>query len=225
MYKRKTYRRKKRVVRRKRPVRRRALLPRSPGPPAFQFAKLKYSQLRVVNLAAATSDGRNWCLNSLYDPDNSGAGGQPYYFDQYMGLYGKYKVFGCFVQWRLCVTTSTSNLFTPIAAMVPWVTTAGYPDIQTAINRKGVVWRNVMPGQQSYYLKKYYSIADLFGVTKRAVADEDNFSGTVTSNPNNLPILQLMLYNNDASATLTVTSEIQLTYYTKFYSITTPGAS
>lgn len=79
------------------------------GPPQSIIRKLRYQYNGTLTPAAAgAADVQVFRLNSLYDPDFTGAGNQPRYFDQYMALYDKYLVLGA----RIKVTafnTSTSE--------------------------------------------------------------------------------------------------------------------
>lgn len=61
--------------------------------PARQIVKMKYAQ----NFNTAVGTAYNWQmnLNSIFDPDATGGGHQPYGHDQLAVLYNRYRVISC----------------------------------------------------------------------------------------------------------------------------------
>jgi len=55
---------------------------------------LKYCDSIQLNSASAAIDKYVFRMNSLFDPDLTGTGHQPYYFDQYAAIYSRYCVIG-----------------------------------------------------------------------------------------------------------------------------------
>jgi len=51
---------------------------------------LKYSDVKTFS--GTTPSAQLWYMNSAFDPDGSGTGHQPSYFDRYAAVYGKYIV-------------------------------------------------------------------------------------------------------------------------------------
>lgn len=222
--------RKRRFFRKRRtpyPYRRniKSKLVRTIGPPPSMYTKLKYTAIRQVVIAGSSVDTQNWIANGLYDTDAAAGGGQPYYYDQYTAMYGRYRVYGAKFTWRVGITAGTSNLYCPVICMVPWVGSAPAVTIQTLMCKKGAIWKQVMPGQQIAYLTKYYSMAEMFGVSKKTISSDDQYAGTTGSNPPQNAVLQLVVQNYDGTAALTCSSELQVTFYIKFFGVTTPAAS
>lgn len=210
---------------RRRRYRRKTRLTRSVGAPGQVFCKLRYSSVYAANIAIGGLSTRIWSLNSLYDPDFSGVGGQPLFFDQYTAMYSQYRVYGVKVSAVFSFGSSTNNCFHPTVCMVPSMSSSSTGDIQVAIQMRGSKWMNVVPAQGKAYFKKYYSIASIYGVPKKAVQAEDNYAALTGSSPADQVYLQLYAFNNDASATFAMTSEIRLTYYCKFYNLRQVSAS
>lgn len=64
---------------------------KSLGPlPSRYITKHKYSDTFTLN--ALNNYQFNWNLNSLFDPNRTGIGHQPYGYDQLAGLYNRYRV-------------------------------------------------------------------------------------------------------------------------------------
>lgn len=207
----------------RRPYRRRRVMkPKkslSIGPPQHMFVKLRYTDLRQANLAGSAQDVRQWRMNQIFDPDYTGVGGQPYYFDQFINLYQHYKVYGVLLEWRFnCVNTAAGYqpqiVAVPVYGSVLWGT-----DYITAIEKKGAVWRSPVSGQSTVFIKKYFSIPNIVGLTKKAYAGEIAFQGENASTPpalNNQCFLNLIVQNTDAFATCSFSSIVRLTYYVRF---------
>lgn len=80
------------------------------GFPSKATAILRYSQ--NVSMTAATLGTITYqdvTVNGMYDPDVTGAGHQPYYFDQYMALYDHYTVIGAKIKLRFIPSTTNED--------------------------------------------------------------------------------------------------------------------
>lgn len=76
------------------------------GFPDTLRTNLVYSQsISLVPSAVSPCPSYGFRLTSLYDPDYTGVGGQPYWFDQLMAVYGRFKVLGA----KMTVVFSYSN--------------------------------------------------------------------------------------------------------------------
>lgn len=71
------------------------------------ITKLKYSDEFSLSSSAGVPALYQFNLNSLFDPDRTGVGHQPYGFDQIAALYDKYRVFS--VSWRIEAVGATSG--------------------------------------------------------------------------------------------------------------------
>jgi len=70
---------------------------------------LRYSDLGVQFTASISPAAQVYRANSLFDPDLTGSGSQPEYFDQIAAVYGQYCVQGCRIKAELFNTGTTSN--------------------------------------------------------------------------------------------------------------------
>lgn len=64
------------------------------GFPSKMTARLKYKETLLLSSASGSPTTYMVGMNCLYDPNLSGVGHQPMYFDQYMALYNHYHVIG-----------------------------------------------------------------------------------------------------------------------------------
>lgn len=65
----------------------------------------KYRQTITHTALAGTVTNYKFNANGMFDPDNTGAGHQPYYFDQLSGIYDHYTVTWSKITIRACPTT------------------------------------------------------------------------------------------------------------------------
>lgn len=184
-----------------------------PYPSSFRTT-LKYADyMQITQTTAGTPVSYQFLMNSLYDCDYTGTGHQPYFFDQLCNstMYQRYTVFGCKV-----IITATSN--NPCEILVrPSISTTPPTNISLESERpksKSIMINN---GQNSRTLSQYYSISKIWGVAKRKVSDEDSFTGTYNSSPASPAFLNIMVYNPDASYTVTANIHIRLKFYCKLY--------
>lgn len=63
------------------------------GIPWKSYYKLNYSE--NIPITTGVMNFYNWRLNSVYDPNFTGTGGQPLWHDQLAAIYTSYKVNGC----------------------------------------------------------------------------------------------------------------------------------
>lgn len=72
----------------------------------------RYTELIQLIQATNVPQQYRWSCNSLYDPNSSGIGHQPYYFDQLAALYDHYVVIGSKATIRIVPTTQIVGLYT-----------------------------------------------------------------------------------------------------------------
>lgn len=210
-------------------VRKRPRIPRSVGPPKYVNVKLMYTTITtsgVDPIAASSSYTHQWRLNSLFDPDYTSTGYQPYFHDQYSAMYEKYRVYACKVEMRLSVNSASTDVFAANAILAPsndfsttWTT------VQNACNTRMAMMRQLVPNQNIVTFKKYYPIANCLGVSKRAVSIEDDYAAVVTTNPINRCILNLIISNNARSTTLGWSLEARFKFYARYYDLKDPAPS
>lgn len=80
--------------------------------PDRYFCRLRYSQTVDYRPTVASPTARQvFRANSLYDPDQSGIGGQPLGFDQLMSLYTYYRVYASSIKVQIMSLSTASSDF------------------------------------------------------------------------------------------------------------------
>jgi hypothetical protein len=140
--------------------------------------KFIYEDYRTITSSSGIGE-YVYRLNSLFDPDFTGVGGQPPGFDQWKLLYGVYRVLACQVD----IEVADENGFA-LCTMAPTVGSALFAD-PTAMgalrHSKSVLVTNFMPKKMS----ALFHIADVFGVNDDSVLMDDLYGALISANPSN----------------------------------------
>lgn len=223
--------RRKKVVRRKRRVyRKRRYAPkttmvRSLGLPKQVFTKLKYNFHRAINLTAGAEDLFEHRLNSLFDPNSSGVGDQPYYFDQWAALFQRYRVYGCKIRLTVYANSNTLQVFAPYLTVYSFADAVPSATTEVLARTKRSIRRVIGLNQQPITISQYYDLPSLACVSKREYNTAEVFQSAVTTNPSRRLDMRVALFNNDGVATISVSYYLEMTFYTKFYDNQEPTGS
>lgn len=158
----------------------------APFPPR-RPVKFTYSfSQNLVEAAAGAGTQQLWNLNSLYDPDASGVGHQPLYYDQMFsnaGPYQRYTVHTVDLSITVTNLVQTESIlcgvyFQPGAVDLP------ARDLFQEKPYKVMVILGPRDGHSSTrVLQHRISIAKVLGVTRRKLMDDDQYSGFWNTNP------------------------------------------
>ncbi len=167
-----------------------------PLPPRFR-TKLRYSETATFTTGAlgVVGTGQLWRLNSLFDPNQTGVGHQPYGFDQLAAMYAKYLVRGA--KWVITVMTpgASADIFVhcQVADSDGFLTIVGLsPD--AALERSNVTTCILSPSGNTRTTSIHGTarIHQIAGVTEQAyVGAESLYSALVTANPTKNYTLQI----------------------------------
>lgn len=178
------------------------------GAPDVSCIKFVYSDYR--SLTSSVSEGEYvFRLNSLFDPDFTGVGGQPDYFDQWKLLYTKYRVVACEVEVMACGFSGIGFI-----AMAPTVASTSLTNAIEAAGLRHAQSRLFTLGQgATANLKKMYRMSELEGCSDETVLADNEFSALVGANPTKTYYLHLCTRTNGASDVTNFA--IKMTYYSR----------
>lgn len=194
---------------------------KSPFPPMKSY-KLRYEQDGSLTVGASGVLGTEqvWNLNSLYDPDSTGAGHQPYGYDALAVAYNRYKVHGVLVDLLLynCQTIDVIE-----AAYM--VTNPSNSDSLTGADADAVGERQMGgvlvlqdTGSQRRRVKFYLPMHIAFGTTKiQFKADLDNTTAGTGGNPGSIPKFRLAVADPNGGSSGALRYKMKLTYYAQMY--------
>lgn len=177
--------------------------------PGVMRTKLIYSE-RVQQTLSSFTTLYQWNMNSLFDPNRTGTGSQPMFFDQLCqseGPYTRYRVrsFG----YEIIL----SNLNTPCRYAVTMTNNSSPTDVPDASemrwSKTGIV--NDMPSPGGIRkITGYLTLRALLGESIEDDRDQAQFNAS----PANIALLNLQLETLDGSTNITsVNYSLKLTYY------------
>lgn len=152
--------------------------------PQRYICKMKYSQTFTLNNTTAT--GYRFNLNSIYDPDRSGVGHQPYGHDTLQTLYNRYRVVSCSY-----VITAYSSVAVRVAAH-PANEEVTYSNVSEAVEQPRTKFILQFPGSQVAKLKGKIYLPSLVGRTKSQYMADDRFQAQFGSSPSENAILNIL---------------------------------
>lgn len=149
------------------------------------ITKLKYSQPFVID---NFTPNYQFNLNSIFDPDRSGVGHQPYGFDQLAAIYNRYRVISC--SWNINAISGTSAF--RIAALPS-------NDAPLSLNMSYICenprakWAIQLPGGDTKTLRGKTYIPSLVGRTKAQYLADDRYQSLTTGSPSELALLNILV--------------------------------
>lgn len=197
------------------------------------FKKLTYTQTATLTASStgnSSGSAQIWRLNSLFDPDYTGVGHQPLWFDEIKALgYTNYLVHGCEVTLTFTDPSAdgmyvaygldTPALDDPIASV--------FHDYLKEYPRTLVKYIN-NTGSQKVTDKFYVNCAKACNVSKIRYNTNPDYSSLTTGNPSKSPIIQCVCgaINPSNASTPTVQCTVKLRYWVEFFdSDNYPGPS
>jgi len=164
--------------------------------------KLTYGVNVTLTTAGSSSAGVTnvFRLNSLYDPDLTGTGHQPYQYDQMTAIYSKYLVKHAFID--LTFTDPTAD-----GLWVGWCiqpdsdgespTTLQLYDIMERPNWKAIPLNNT--GAQAVTARLSIPMHELFGVSKAQYVNETgSYAASYNASPSQQALLKVFLIDPTA---------------------------
>lgn len=214
-YRRKRFRPKRnRRYRRKGRGKVRNVVPSGAAPVARKhIVKLKYAETLEFNIAAGFANTQTYRMNSIFDPNFTGTGHQPYGRDQLVTLFNRYRVFK--FSWHISVAPSNDRLHVCVVPVNNLVSSLGPFD--NASEFPLAVTKSLgFSGGNSVNFKGSVFLPKLAGVTSVQYKTSDRFSSLMSTNPLEDMQLGLLIFNPTGEGVATSAS-ITLVYHTECY--------
>lgn len=202
----------------------------NPFPPTM-FAKMVYGVNIVVDATAVTGLSVSWIhrLNSLFDPDQTSTGHQPYQFDQLSSMYRRYQVYGASFRITatdptrgmvvgICVRPSTDSSSSMTSRTVDYIYERRLTNVR-AINDSG---------SQKTSWKGYVKMQQVFGVTKSQFnsGTTGQYDAAYNANPTDIVALECWAIDpNGTGLTASIRFVGSITYYAKLWEFLGPSQS
>jgi hypothetical protein len=189
-----------------------------PFPTTFP-AELHYSDFFDFNTTIGAVVYQKFRANSLYDPDETGTGHQPLYFDSLAALYSKYRVTSIKYSLRFAPPNSDSNSSIEVWSLVRnGVYTPSYPTVAELPYTKRAVTGAF---SDSIVLKDNVNLTTL-SAPRRVYLDDDRYAAVVNANPQEVINLHIAAI---CTTEITIRLYIDIWYSCNFYDPEPPSAS
>lgn len=170
--------------------------------------KLKYNDLFTYNGSVVD---QVFNMNSLFDPDRTGTGHQPYGFDQLANFYNRYRVLAFSYDVIASITTG-SGVITALASNDATALTSATLTGEIPLAKKQLIQYG-MPVR----LRGYVSLSKLNGCSVQAYEADDRFQALLTANPTEFQALHLVASTMTGAATNTISIDVTLTYHAQIF--------
>lgn len=152
------------------------------GLPAKVMVKHRYVDTIVLSATTGAPSAYFWSANGMYDPDITGTGHQPLYFDQYSALYNHYTVIGAKVTFRV---VSAASSYSPMRVVAVVDDDASNPSNQVDAIAEQTQGTNVriFPSNSTdivHVLTLKWSAKKVFG---GSILGNDKLQGSPSANP------------------------------------------
>lgn len=186
-----------------------------------QRVNLRYTQLiGITNVVTTGSFDNVFRGNSVFDPDFSGAGGQPANFDDYAALYNQYRVWGSSIEVQPLTTMSGTepmmwaigprHISTGVTASTQ-MDFAAQPYVKTRLTS---IYRTGAPDS---VFSLSMSTAKFQGLSDTEFQGRDDLTSLVSTNPAEQWYWHVNVCNVDTSITAEIAVYIKITYDVEFF--------
>lgn len=184
--------------------------------PARYITKHKYAE--AVTVSAIGMGTYVWNLNSIWDPNRTGVGHQPYAYDQMSNLYNRYRVIGC-----AYVISAISDGYKIQCCALPSNEPSPITNVSEARENPRAQYITQNPDGTLKVLKGYVSIPKLVGRTTQQYMSDDRYQADIVSSPQELALLQVYTQglNDDSGVNVSATVNILLEYTVEWFDIKT----
>jgi len=176
------------------------------------LVKLKYAQYTPLSPSASVVS-QIYRANSVFDPDFTGTGGQPYNFDDFAIEYKRYRVRACSIDVTFqSGLASTSRGCTVV--VVPTNSSTAFSSIFDAMSAPNARWSTLISqGNASQWRCRMRM------TTKQVLGEDwgDRFEALVSADPSDPWYFQLLGFSNDATTNAALNIVACLTYEVEFF--------
>jgi hypothetical protein len=203
--------------------------PACPFPPHLDCT-LRYGH--QVTLSTTSSQDvlgteQAFLLNSIFDPDYTGVGHQPYYHDQLQAIYGQYIVTAAEIRATFSDPSSDGvAIACQMNGSTQGTTVISGNNIFDYMERPNtaLLWLNDS-GNQVCRLNQKINLPELEGVSLQQYMANDNYRADFAVSPAKKMFFRAAASNTVSTATFTVSFAVEIIFHVRCYSRKLPSAS
>lgn len=196
--------------------------------PGKGFADSLFVKLCYVDRIRITSSAVSYMPyvfrgNSVFDPDYTGTGHQPLYYDQYGAIYNRYCVAGSAIQLDVINDAGGAALQYTVE---PSTNVSTFTDISAVYEQSRAGAPKIVPiaARVSSRFKRYASTRQVSGLTK-IMSESDAWTSSIGNNPSENWFWNILFQSMDGSSAVDGYFVVKLIYYVHFYDRITIGQS
>jgi hypothetical protein len=162
---------------------------------------------------AATVTVYQYSGNSCFDPNFTGTGGQPTYFDQLSALYLRYRVYSSAIVAKFYSTTTAQTTYADVC-VVPVNTTQAGVALQNIMNMpraKFTTLSNVIPKTLTHVA----TASEILGV--KDVEGADRLQALISASPAEQWLWCVAAQSYDAATACTINVDVRVSYDVEFF--------
>lgn len=184
--------------------------------PDVMRVKLTYNDTLTLSGSGIASFNANvYRGNSLFDPDLTGAGGQPLGRDQWLFFYRRYRVLATTIEW--CPQADTAGVVMRAGIVCQNTsslgTARGYQEAQ--YSKFKPLGNTQATGQTT--IKMYMSTDQMRGMPKGGTRINPNLSALFSTNPAEEWFIHCVTIADDGTLTWSVSGSVKITYDVELY--------
>lgn len=181
------------------------------------ICKMKYADTASVALGGGTYAPYVMNLNSIFDPNRTGLGHQPYGHDTLQTLYNRYRVISCSYRISVNSADTTSQLQLAVIPTNEAISPSTISEVRENPRAKYVLQA---PGDSIRVVSGKVSIPSLVGRTKSQYMADDRYQAQFGASPNELALLSMYAGPTaESGSTATVVFNIMLEYTVECFDI------
>lgn len=189
------------------------------------ICKMKYAEVRQVSGPIGGGLVQyNWNLNSIFDPNLSGIGHQPYGHDTMSDIYNRYRVFR--VDYAISAYNTDGSINYSVVAALPANEAVGTLNgITELMESPRAKYITQAPNASLKVLRGSVNLPSLAGRTKAQYMADDRYQATFGASPAEQLVLNVMAGTiagtggNGGSATNTMNLSISLVYHVECFDV------
>lgn len=206
----------------------RTTIARNPGPLGIAdqtLVALKYSQQITILSVAGALGTAVFSGNSCFDPDVTGTGHQPYFFDQWTAFYADYTTLGSRIK-----VTPVDTVPTPSGKVITVVPSDGKAafggtDIDRIVEQPYAKTKMYQASSNMLSITSYMSTGKIYGLRKDRVNTDSIFIASTGASPVGEWYWHVGMNPCATSSNASVELLVEITYYVKFSSRNRPSSS
>lgn len=174
------------------------------------IVRMKYAEQVSMSASGGIPAKQLFNLNSIYDPNRTGLGHQPYGHDTFQGLYNRYRVIS--VSWNITIQSVASEIITLCVLPCNEENSTLSLELMRESPRCRYIVQGCGAGQTTRTLKGRISLPSLVGRTRAQYMADDRYQSQFANSPSELAVLHCFAGNTGGSITGPCVMSVVLTY-------------